>query len=321
MYPYSELHGLPLERIDNTGFMVGATGTCYKRGTAAWKGMLLLEHARGGRMNVYHGNLELIDAEKARWFAKVQLLYLKAHTLGRAYSFGGLPGKEEPYGFCTVTTAGSLYTVINPAQAVQTVALPEVVRWQSPARAGRVLFHDVGFSPRLAGSTITLGPEELALVGFGEYAQSKYALGVELDVPIPASIQPLTADFATQGTNAVVATVELPAGNDLRVVMRQSRDGEPCRVSRGAPPTGTTLGKVLVIQASQAGRDLPVQVNYDKAIWSGLSWAVGEIRSTDCQPGQPVQIRCLSQEKDPVELKVQVYRIAYAPGPKRKGPN
>jgi hypothetical protein len=318
MVRYYELNGLPLERIDNTGFMVGTTGTCYKRGTAAWKGMLLLEHARGGRMNVYHGNLELIDAHKAAWFAKVQALYLKAHTLGRAYSFGGLPGKEEFYGFCTVTSAGALYTVVNPAQTVRTVSLPEVVRGQTPVRSGRVLFHDTGFSPRLAGSAITLGPEELALVGFGEYAQRKYDLGVEEDMSIPAAIGPLAANFVAQGTNAVAAMVDLPAGNDLRVVMRQFRDGEPCRISRGAPPNGTSLGKVLVIQASQAGREVPVHINYDKAIWSGLSWGVGEIRNADCQSGQPVQIRCLSLEKEPVELKVQAYGINYAQSPKKK---
>jgi len=53
MVRYFAAAGLPLERIDNTGCMVGVAGTCYGRRTDAWKGMLLLEHARGGWMNVY----------------------------------------------------------------------------------------------------------------------------------------------------------------------------------------------------------------------------------------------------------------------------
>ena len=51
----SEANDVPLERIDNTGFMVGTTGTCYRRRTAAWEGMLILEHARGGWLNQSNG--------------------------------------------------------------------------------------------------------------------------------------------------------------------------------------------------------------------------------------------------------------------------
>ena len=42
-----ETNGLPLRRIDNCAFMIGTTGTCYYRALHAWKGMLLLELARG----------------------------------------------------------------------------------------------------------------------------------------------------------------------------------------------------------------------------------------------------------------------------------
>ena len=69
-----EQGGMPLERIDTTGMMIGTTGTIYYRKTNAWQGMLLLM-ARGGWVNTIHGNLEFLDEEKARWFAKVQRLY------------------------------------------------------------------------------------------------------------------------------------------------------------------------------------------------------------------------------------------------------
>jgi hypothetical protein len=66
--------GIPLERIDSTSFMIGNTGTNYFRRVQAWQGMLLLMVARGGWINTVHGNLEFLDGDKARWFAKVQRL-------------------------------------------------------------------------------------------------------------------------------------------------------------------------------------------------------------------------------------------------------
>ncbi len=70
-----EQSGLPLERIDSTGMMIGNTGTIYYRKTNAWQGMLWGMMARGGWVNTIHGNLEFLDAEKARWFARVQHLF------------------------------------------------------------------------------------------------------------------------------------------------------------------------------------------------------------------------------------------------------
>src|SRR5208283_5099030 len=84
--------------IDTTGMMIGTTGTIYYRKTHAWQSMLLLMAARGGWVNTIHGNLELLDEEKARWFAKVQHLYEGLQAKGRTKTFGGIPGNVEPYG-------------------------------------------------------------------------------------------------------------------------------------------------------------------------------------------------------------------------------
>ena len=81
----------------------------------------LLEHARGGWMNVYYGNLELIDNAKAKWFAKVQKIYFPLQSFGRTFPFGGLPGREEPCGFCSMDAKGALYTVSNPSQALRRI--------------------------------------------------------------------------------------------------------------------------------------------------------------------------------------------------------
>jgi hypothetical protein len=314
MVRYYEANGIPLERIDNTGFMVGTTGTCYGRRVAAWKSMLILEHARGGWMNVYYGNLELIDNEKARWFAKVQQLYFPLLAFGRTYSFGGLPGEEQPYGFCSIGGNGSLYTAVNPSQTARTIKLPRLHRLQPALEGGRILFRDAGFPPALSPDSITLGPEQMAVIGFGEYAKLDYDLGVQFDDPIPKRIQPLESQPATgnSSSNALSRSVTVPRGSDLRVVMRQTENGTPVRTSRGAPPNGTTLGKVLQLQATQEGRSLPVEINYDKAIWSGLSWAVGEIKGRDIQPGIPIVIQGSSLEKRSVVLTLDLMAVDYS---------
>src|SRR5439155_17026089 len=161
---------------------------------------------------------------------------------------------------------GALYTVVNPSPAVRVVKLPRVQPLQSALAAGRVQFRDAGFVPKLSGASLTLGPEQLAVVGYGEYAEAKYDLGVQEDVMIPQAIRRLEAHFLADGTNAVRASFSAPPGGDLRIVLRQSANGKPVRSSRGAPPNGTTLGQVLQIQVSQANRSLPMDINYDKAL-------------------------------------------------------
>ena len=103
-----------------------------------------------------------------------------------------------------------------------------------------------------------------------------------------------------------------PAKGDLRIIFQQrGADGEILRSWPGGPPSGTTVGKVLVISAEQAGETLPIEINYDKQVWSGLSWGAAEIRQKDFTSGQPVIIRCSSAEKNAVHLEGWVYEVAY----------
>ena len=149
---------LPLERIDSTGFMIGNTGTIYYRKTNAWQGMLLLMVARGGWINTIHGNLEFLDDQQARWFAKVQSMYAPLQAMGRTKTFGGMPGEVKPYGFGSVDTQGAVFTVVNPGQKVEEIEMPLLSRVQSQLATGRILFRDAGFEPVLSGNKITLGP-------------------------------------------------------------------------------------------------------------------------------------------------------------------
>ncbi|HVM92324.1 MAG TPA: hypothetical protein VMT67_05900, partial [Terriglobales bacterium] len=290
---------VPLERIDSTGFMLGNTGTIYYRKTHAWKGAFILMMARGGWVNTVYGSLEFLSDDDARWMAKVQSLYLPLQANGRTKTFGGIPGDVKPYGFGSLDADGAVYVAMNPAQSIETIRLPRLSREEAAPAGGRIIFRDAGFEPVLAGDSIRLGPGEMAVIGFGKYADKKYELGVQEDVRIPRSIALLPAKFSESGKNAIRAEVIAPAAGDLRIVMQQrsAKDGSIMRSWKEGPPNGTNMGKVFVLTAVQGGKTLPVEINYDKVIWSGLSWAVGEVRHGELKPGVPVEIECRSGEE------------------------
>jgi hypothetical protein len=81
-------------------------------------------------------NLELVDDAKADWMARAFKLYLPMESLGRTKTFGGIPGEIEPYGFASFDANGALYTVLNPAQALNRVELPRLSQEQATAGPG-----------------------------------------------------------------------------------------------------------------------------------------------------------------------------------------
>lgn len=308
--------GIPLKRIDSTSFMIGDTGTNYRRGIAAWQGSLLLMAAHGGWVNTIHGSLELLDDDKARWLAKVQALYDPLQRDGITKAFGGIPGDAQPYGFGSVSDDGALYTVVNPSQRVRTIRLPQLSPQQPRPTNGRLLFRDAGFAPILVNETIRLGPGQLAVVGFGRYAAAAYDLGIEDDVQIPRSIRALTARFSLvrpeddpEGESAIEAAIRPPTQGDLRIVLRQRDANGAMMRSFGK---WTNMGDFFVIAASQNGKPLPVEISYGKVIWSGLAWAVGEIHHGDVAPDVPIEIRLSSQTTDQsLHLDGQVFSVEY----------
>ena len=304
--------GFPLERIDSTGFMVGKTGTIYYRGMHAWKGAYLLMMARGGWVNTVHGNLELIQGKDVSWMARAQALFFELQGLGRIHTFGGIPGDIEPYGFGGVTSRGAVYVAMNPGQSVATLTLPQLASDQKPPRNGKVQFRDAGFNPTLTVNKLTLGPGQMALVGYGEYALPAYDFGIQNDVVIPTSIEPVQADFRTVAPATIEASIQPPHKGILRVIMRErTPDGYIRRTWAGGPPNGTNMAKVFQIEAIQGGRAVPVSIDYNKIVWSGLSWAVGEIKVSDLVPDQPLVVRFHSAEKDPITLDGSAYRLIY----------
>lgn len=320
-----EWNGLPLARIDNSGFMIGTTGTCYYRRTAAWQGMLILSLARGGWVNTYYGNLDLLDEAQGRWFAKVQRWYLDLQKTGEFCTFGGFPGKGEAYGFAALRDGSGLLAVVNPGQTVAELTLPV------PAGSKvRVLFRDAGlvveaacYSAKSAKAaafatkhepsplSVRLGPEQMALIGVGSYAEAAFDLGIQEDVKIPSAIRRLAEFAGTENQRLIThALATPPRDGRLRLVMRQfDSAGLPLRLSGGAPPNGKTMGELLILRAEQEGRAVPVEIAYDKAIWSGLSWAVGEVDCSALKPWHPLTVTLESRDARPLTLIGAIYEV------------
>ena len=301
-----ELNGIPLHRIDNCGFMIGVTGTCYSRATNAWKGMLILELARGGWVNNYHGNLELLSETDAQWFARTQELFTDLQQYGLASTFGGIPGNTELYGFMAQGKKGTLCTVVNPSQAIVDFELPV-----AGFSASSVIYADGGFKPVLKGNILTMGPEQLVVLGFDEYANEKYNLGVDQTIKIPYSIEKLTADFRETSRNTIYSTINPVKGKDLRIFFQQfSRDNFPKRSFGGSPPNGKKMDEFFKITVTQGEKTIPITIQYDKMIWSGLSWAAGEVDSSSFDSNIPLNIQCISTELDKLTLKAEVYAVS-----------
>lgn len=279
-------NGVPLSRIDSSGFMIGNTGTCYRRGKAAWKGMLILSAARGNRVNTYYGDLTLLDGADRAWFSKAQGLYFPLQAAGNTSLFGDYPGSGKPYGFSGHGTDGTICTALNPGATAADIRLPLPSGTET-----RIQFTDSGPAPILAGGILHLGPGQMAVVGSGSYADPIWDLGTQTDVQIPKNCEALAISDVVRGQDSVSATVLAPSAGALRIMCSQTgADGRPWRVSGGAPPSGTFLGKLLVLKAEQDGNELDMSRDYDRQIWSGLSWAVADVSPKDLVPGRPVRI-------------------------------
>jgi len=296
-------NGFPLERIDNMAFMIGDTSTCYWRKTHAWKGMLILFLARGGWVNTYYGNLEFLSDADAAWFAKVQALFIHLEKHARTRRFGGIPGQAKAYGYVAEDTDGRVYTVVNPAQCVTSVDQPG-------CSGGRVLFRDAGFAPELRDGRLTLGPEQMAVVGTGCYTTDEYDLGVQDDVVIPESIEPIAADVVQVDEKTVSATLRVPESGRIRVLTHQTdANGLSRRNSGGKPFTRPPAKELLRIEAAQHGRSVDVATTYDRETWSGMSWSAGEISTEGLDPGGPLTVRCETVERTTVRLSLCLYRV------------
>jgi hypothetical protein len=308
-------YGLPVNRIDNCAFMIGKTGTCYSRATQCWKGMAILALARGGWVNVLHGNLELLTEEDAKWLARLQHIFLPLQRENNTEFFGGIPGEGNPYGFRSSNKNGSVITVVNPSQAVLSLDLPEKMF----SGSGQILYRDGGFHPAINGNKINIGPEQLLVFGFGAFgaydnklSALRYWLGIDESIIIPSSIYKLEIVSRETGNNEITFRMIPPAKKNIRVLFQQfDTAGKIFRDWGESPPNGKRMNEILTIDVKQGNRNVLLQMQYDKQIWSGLSWGAVEIKEKDMLPGQEMIIVCRSMLQPKLLLKARVFAVEY----------
>ena len=177
----------------------------------------------------------------------------------------------------------------------------------------RILFRDAGFEPTLENHVITLGPEQLALIGVGSYARAENDLGVQEDVLIPRSIRPIAVNFKPSASDLLEAEFHPPATGRIRLVVQLTEPEKSVarRITGSAPPAGKPIGELLVLSAIQGDQPVPIRIEYNKPIWSGLSWAVGEIDASALQPGVPLKVRFACRASGKVNLAGSAYHVEY----------
>jgi hypothetical protein len=289
---------VPVSRIDNVGFMIGTTGTCYWRGVAAWRGMLVLSLARGGWVNTYYGNLELLGTDDARWFAAVQGVFFGLQRFADLELIGGEPGSAQVYGYHWRSDTGALVVAVNPAQGTRSLALP--------AGDWRVVFADAGSPPALTGDGLRLGAEGMAVLGRGDLADLNW--GEEPDVHVPADLEPLEGTLSDADGLSLVRAYCLAQPGRVRLVLRL-RDAAG-RTQRLIGGDGRSLGALIRLEVTQHGRALEVMRHDDKVVWSGLSWGVGEVDISDA--GAAFTVRCQAEGVRAEHLELQALRVVAA---------
>jgi hypothetical protein len=153
-------------------------------------------------------------------------------------------------------------------------------------------------------------------VGTGVYADASYDLGRDETIRIPMTQDNVEVAFVSAGKNTIRGTVGAGvtgragagAGKNLRILVQQfGANGLPVRSWGGSPPDGKKMDSLIRITARQGGAALPMYVEYDKMIWSGLSWGAAELRQGTFDATLPVEIECYSAEKDELRLEARVY--------------
>jgi len=150
------------------------------------------------------------------------------------------------------------------------------------------------------------------VVGFDDYTDAKYEMGIDQTIRIPVAIDQIESVFKVAEKNKIEGNVTAVKGKDVRIILQQfDTKGLPFRSWPGSPPDGKKISEVIKIKVMQDGKDVPLHIEYDKVIWSGLSWAAAEIKQGSFDPVKPLQVHCSTDEKDELKLVANVYAVSY----------
>lgn len=299
--------GIPLSRIDDHGCMVGDTNTIYYLGKRGWRRTWVQSLARGSRKAHLYGDVTLLDDQDVRFLKSARDLFFGLFREGAATrSVGGVPAQSPWHGFLTGDAEDGLLCVVNSGAGERRATLE-----LSGLGSARVLFHDEGRVPTCdtAGDTlsVTLAPEQMALVGLGRCAEERFELGTNVGGdPVPGRAERLELDFAAEGNGLVcgvpaaevMTQAEAGGFDELRLSVRLRQEG---RAYRRACPRNEVPSDVLGIRIEADGREVPPRRRVPQVkVWSGCSWVTCVYGLEDLREADELRItfRCPDPEPE-----------------------
>jgi hypothetical protein len=284
-------NGFPFERVDDHGCMVGSTNTAFYQGRHGFRRTYLASLARGGQRDSYYGDPALVDDDDVRFLKAARQLYFSAFHRGLTTAWqGSEPGLAPWHGCLTGGAAAGLLYLVNGSCTCQQIEI------QLPGlRLARVLYADAALSLPLAVGAerllVELLPEQMAVVGLGEYADPANDLGVNRDSLQMRTMQPLSLTWNWVSADELEAAYRgaWPSGAQL-LVYAQTRThpqatpwklagaGLPERfgqemTNKGERPPSSIAQKQVEIQVMTTRGDVsPSDEIPAVPIWAGISW-------------------------------------------------
>ena len=302
-----QLNGIPLNRIDNCSFMIGNTGTCYQRQKASWKATLLLSLARGGWVNTYYGDLSLLNSNDKYWFSKAQSFWLNLQQNATCNTIGNIPGTGKVYGYYSENSHGKVITLVNPSQTTQKFHFKDFT-----TNNNLLLFTDNGRIPQIKNKYITLGPEQMIILGTGKYATKSNQLGHNNIKHTTEKSRKLIFKQTVVASNQMLVTFNPKSTKKLHVIfILKDAKNQPIRLNGGSPPNGDYMSDILNMNLTQNNRPINFQTNNHKQIWSGMSWALGEVAKNSYTIKIPLKISFNINKKYAVKgsISCEIYEI------------
>lgn len=313
-------HGYPLHRMDDHGALMGTTNTACYRGRSGFKRTCLGQLSRGCRRHFFYGNPTLLSRSDRDFMGKARALFFDAfrRNLTTCFVGEGEPGLAPWHGFLTGGGDAGLLYLVNPGTVPVAAKVPV-----TSLDAARLLFHDGKKAPAVQTQpdlvTVLLAPEQLALVGIGDYAQAVHALPADDGPALPGdmALLPLTFTPATQ-PGVVEATLDTAAratlaGRKLYVVAQVFEEQEsgvaaglPHRFARqfSSGEAGSNVPEChahdsLIIEALDAKGHPASETQRipNVPIWAGISWVARKFEVSTLAPG-PLTLR-ITQKLDP----------------------
>lgn len=278
--------GYPIHRIEDHGVIIGTTNTCHYRGREGFSRTHIGQLARGGRRDFYYGDPTLPTDDDLRRMKRARAVFFEAFDRGLATSFVG-PGEPgvAPW-HCYICGEGhtGLACLVNSRLDPVTAEIG-----LANLTTALVLFHDGVAPPDVQAQpdvlTVRLLPEQMALVGLGEFAEERFHIGSDRAAVEPVEARPASIEFRRRAGELIAESVSRPPDGMKLLVRAEAFDTPEYSLQHAEPfvfakqntkdvrDFAPGAHRELEITVSAGGSDLdPVFQVPNVPIWSGTSW-------------------------------------------------